>query len=214
IALLGLTAGQAVVWYSGQFYALFFVQNVIKVDSFSANVFVAWSLILGTYGFIFFGRLSDKIGRKPIILGGCLIAAITYFPVFGLLTKTANPMLAHAHETPITVTADPDDCSFQFNPVGTAKFTTSCDIVKSALTGRSANSDTVDAAPGTLATVQVGETLIQGYDGKAENAADEKKRFDSELNAALNAAGYPINPAENPTLAKASHFLDIFSAQK
>ena len=214
IALLGLTAGQAVVWYSGQFYALFFVQNVIKVDSFSANVFVAWSLILGTYGFIFFGRLSDKIGRKPIILGGCLIAAITYFPVFGLLTKTANPMLAHAHETAITVTADPADCSFQFNPVGTAKFTTSCDIVKSALTGRSANSDTVDAAPGTLATVQVGETLIQGYDGKAENAADEKKRFDSELNAALNAAGYPINPAENPTLAKASHFLDIFSAQK
>lgn len=213
IALLGLTAGQAVVWYSGQFYALFFVQNVIKIDSFSANVFVAWSLILGTYGFIFFGRLSDKIGRKPIILGGCLIAAITCFPVFGLLTKTANPMLAHAHETPITVTADPANCSFQFNPVGTAKFTTSCDIVKSALTSRSANSDTVDAAPGAIATVQVGDTVIQGYDGTAENAADEKKRFDAELNAALTAAGYPINPSENPTLAKASHFLDIFTAQ-
>ncbi|WP_205911992.1 MFS transporter [Rhodobacter sp. SGA-6-6] len=214
IALLGLTAGQAVVWYSGQFYALFFVQNVIKIDSFSANVFVAWSLILGTYGFIFFGRLSDKIGRKPIILGGCLLAAITYFPVFGLLTKTANPMLAHAHETAITVTADPADCSFQFNPVGTAKFTTSCDIVKSALTGRSANSDTVDAAAGTLATVQVGDTVIQGYDGKAENAADEKKRFDAELNAALTEAGYPINAADNTTIAKANHFLDIFSAQK
>ena len=213
IALLGLTAGQAVVWYSGQFYALFFVQNVIKVDSFSSNVFVAWSLILGTYGFIFFGRLSDKIGRKPIILGGCLLAAITYFPVFGLLAKTANPMLAHAHETPITVTADPADCSFQFNPVGTAKFTNSCDIVKSGLTSRSANSDTVDAPAGSIATVQVGDTVIHGYDGKAENAADEKKRFDAELNTALNAAGYPINPAENPTLAKASHFLDIFSTQ-
>ncbi len=214
IALLGLTAGQAVVWYSGQFYALFFVQNVIKVDSFSANVFVAWSLILGTYGFIFFGRLSDKIGRKPIILGGCLIAALTYFPVFGLLTKTANPVLAHAHETPITVTADPADCSFQFNPVGTAKFTTSCDIVKSALTSRSANSDTVNAAPGTIATVKVGETEILGYDGQAENAADEKKRFDAELNTALTDAGYPINAADNTSIAKANHFLDIFSAQK
>jgi MFS family permease len=214
IALLGLTAGQAVVWYSGQFYALFFVQNVIKIDSFSANVFVAWSLIIGTWGFIFFGSLSDKIGRKPIILGGCLIAAITYFPVFGLLTKTANPMLAHAHETPITVTADPADCSFQFNPVGTAKFTNSCDIVKSGLTSRSANSDTVDAAPGTIASVKVGETEILGYNGKAENAADEKKRFDGELNAALTAAGYPINAAENTTVAKANHFFDIFTGQK
>ncbi|MFD1808484.1 MFS transporter [Gemmobacter lanyuensis] len=108
IALLGLVAGQAVVWYSGQFYALFYVQNVIKVDSFTANVLVAWSLILGTGGFLFFGSLSDKIGRKPIILAGCLIAAITYFPVFELLTKTANPALYAAHQTPITVTADLD----------------------------------------------------------------------------------------------------------
>ncbi|MDR0810522.1 MAG: MFS transporter [Gemmobacter sp.] len=214
IALLGLTAGQAVVWYSGQFYALFFVQNVIRVDSFSANVFVAWSLILGTYGFIFWGRLSDRIGRKPIILGGCLIAAITYFPVFAFLTKTANPMLAHAHETQIVVTVDPADCSFQFNPVGTAKFTTSCDIVKAALTQRSANSTTVEAAAGTIASVKVGETEILGFDGAAENAADEKKRFDTELNAALTAAGYPVQGVENPTVAKASHFFDIFSAQK
>ncbi len=214
IALLGLTAGQAVVWYSGQFYALFFVQNVIKVDSFSANVFVAWSLILGTYGFIFFGRLSDKIGRKPIILGGCLLAVITYFPVFGFLTKTANPMLSHAHETQIVVSADPADCSFQFNPVGTAKFTNSCDIVKSALTGRSANSETVDAAAGTIASVKVGETEILGYNGTAENAADEKKRFEGELNAALTAAGYPVQGVENTTVAKANHFFDIFTGQK
>ncbi|MGA0539962.1 MFS transporter [Neotabrizicola sp. VNH66] len=213
IALLGLTAGQAVVWYSGQFYALFYVQNVIKVDSFSANVFVAWSLILGTYGFIFFGRLSDKIGRKPIILGGCLIAALTYFPVFGFLTKTANPMLYAAHQTPITVTADPADCSFQFNPVGTAKFTKSCDLIKSGLTSRSANSETVDAPAGTIASVQVGDTVIQGYSGSAENAADEKKRFDAELNAALTAAGYPIVAADNTTVAKANHFFDIFKAQ-
>ncbi|MBE0552753.1 MAG: MFS transporter [Rhodobacteraceae bacterium] len=214
IALLGLTAGQAVVWYSGQFYALFFVQNVIKVDSFSANVFVAWSLILGTYGFIFFGRLSDKIGRKPIILAGCLIAALTYFPVFGFLTKTANPMLYNAHLTPIVVTADPADCSFQFNPTGTVKFTNSCDIAKAGLTARSANSSTVDGPAGSVATVKVGETVVQGYAGTAADAADQKKRFDAELNAALTAAGYPIVAADNTTVAKAAHFFDIFTAQK
>ncbi len=214
IALFGLTAGQAVVWYSGQFYALFYVQNVIKVDSFSANVFVAWSLILGTYGFIFFGKLSDKIGRKPIILGGCLIAAITYFPVFGFLTKTANPALHAAHQTAIVVTADPADCSFQFNPVGTAKFTNSCDIVKSALTARAANSETVEAPAGTIATVKVGETVIQGYSGAAADAADQKARFDKELNDALSAAGYPVQGVDNPTVAKAANFFDIFTAQK
>ncbi len=222
IALLGLTAGQAVVWYSGQFYALFFVQNVIKVDFFTANTLVAWSLILGTGGFLFFGSLSDRIGRKPIILAGCLIAAVTYFPVFHLLTKTANPMLAAAHaNTTITVTADPADCSFQFNPVGTAKFTNSCDIAKSALTSRSANSETVDAPAGTVATITVatqnGEsTVIQGYSGAgdAETVAAEKARFDGELNAALTAAGYPIVAADNTTVAKASNFFDIFSAQK
>ncbi len=171
IALLGLTAGQAVVWYSGQFYALFFMQNVIKVDSFSANVFVAWSLILGTYGFIFFGRLSDKIGRKPIILAGCLIAAITYFPVFKMLTTTANPMLAAAQETPVTVSADPADCSFQFNPTGTVKFTNSCDIAKAKLYSFSVNSTTVAGEAGAPATITIGETVITGYDA-AKNGAE------------------------------------------
>ncbi len=170
IALLGLTAGQAVVWYSGQFYALFFMQNVIKVDSFSANVFVAWSLILGTGGFIVFGSLSDRIGRKPIILAGCLIAAVTYFPVFKLLTTTANPMLAAAQETPITVTADPADCSFQFNPVGTAKFNNSCDIAKSKLYSFSVNSETVDGPAGEAATIKVGETVITSYNVAANTA--------------------------------------------
>ncbi len=179
IALLGLTAGQAVVWYSGQFYALFFMQNVIKVDSFTANVLVAWSLILGTYGFIFFGRLSDKIGRKPIILAGCLIAAITYFPVFKMLTATANPMLHAAQQTAVTVTADPADCSFQFNPTGTVKFTNSCDIAKAKLYSFSVNSTTVDGPAGEPATITVGETVITGYD-VVKNGA--------ELNAAKAAA--------------------------
>jgi MFS family permease len=182
IALFGLTAGQAVVWYSGQFYALFFIQNVIKVDSFTANVLVAWSLILGTYGFIFFGSLSDRIGRKPIILAGCLIAAITYFPVFKMLTQTANPALYNAQLTEVVVTADPADCSFQFNPTGTVKFTNSCDIVKAQLSRTSVNSSTVDGEPGSVATVKVGETLIAGYDA-GKNGAEVK-----ELTAALDAA--------------------------
>lgn len=171
IALFGLTAGQAVVWYSGQFYALFFLQNVVKVDSYSANVFVAWSLILGTGGFLFFGSLSDRIGRKPIILAGCLIAALTYFPVFNALTATANPALHAAQTTPVVVTANPADCSFQFNPVGTAKFSKSCDIAKVLLLKGSVNSTTVDAAAGTIASVKIGETVIPAYDGTVNGKA-------------------------------------------
>ncbi len=171
IALLGLTAGQAVVWYSGQFYALFFIQNVIKVDSFTANVLVAWSLILGTGGFLFFGSLSDRIGRKPIILAGCLIAAVTYFPVFKALTATANPALYAAQQTPVTVTVDPADCSFQFNPTGTSKFTSSCDIAKALLSRTSVNSTTVDGPAGTVTSVKIADTEIASYDGAANAKA-------------------------------------------
>jgi MFS family permease len=215
IALLGLTAGQAVVWYSGQFYALFFIQNVIKVDSFTANVFVAWSLILGTGGFIFFGSLSDRIGRKPIILLGCLIAALTLFPAFKKLTEVANPALFAAQQTEVVVTADPEKCSFQFNPTGTAKFTTSCDITKALLSKTSVNSTTVDAPAGTIASVKVGDTVIQGYDG-AENAkaiADAKAALATAqggtdeaaitaAQAALDAAS-AVKPAFEKTLNEA-----------
>jgi len=189
IALFGLTAGQAVVWYSGQFYALFFIQNVIKVDSFTANVLVAWSLLLGTGGFLFFGSLSDKIGRKPIILAGCLIAAVTYFPVFALLTKTANPALHAAQQVPVVVTAAPEDCSFQFNPTGTVKFTNSCDIVKAQLSRTSVNSTTVEGAAGMLATVKVGETEVTAYDAAANTAAI------AEAKAALETAKSGIDAA-------------------
>ncbi len=217
IALLGLTAGQAVVWYTGQFYALFFLQNVIKVDSFTANVLVAWSLILGTGGFLFFGSLSDKIGRKPIILGGCLIAALTYFPVFKALTHTANPALYAAQQTEVIVTADPNDCSFQFNPTGTAKFTSSCDIAKASLSKLSVNSITKPGPAGQPATVTIEGKTIPSYDASAlsgDALAAAKKTFDTEVNGALAAAGYPMNLAENPTIAKANHFFDIFTAQK
>ncbi len=171
IALIGLTAGQAVVWYAGQFYALFFLQNVIKLDSFTANVMVAWSLILGTGGFLVFGALSDKIGRKPIILAGCLIAAITYFPVFSMLTKLANPALHAAHQTKVTVTADLDDCSFQFNPTGTLKFTKSCDVAKAQLARTSVNYETVAGTAGSIAEVKIGDAVVKSFDASANAAA-------------------------------------------
>jgi len=218
IALLGLVAGQAVVWYTGQFYALFFMQNVIKVDSFTANVMVAWSLVLGTGGFLLFGALSDRIGRKPIILAGCLLGAVSFLPVFGFLTKTANPAIYAAHQTPVTVTVAPGDCSFQFNPTGTAKFTSSCDIAKAQLARSSVNYSSVEtAAPGTMAVVKVGETSIESYDASKLTGDDLKKAkatFDGSLNAALKAAGYPLVPADNTTVVKAAHFFDIFSGQK
>ena len=217
LALFGLVAGQAVVWYTGQFYALFFMQNVIKVDSFTANVMVAWSLILGTGGFLVFGALSDRIGRKPIILAGCLLGAITFLPVFTLLTKTANPALYMAHQTPVTVTVSPTDCSFQFNPTGTVKFTSSCDIAKAQLARTSVNYETIVSTAGTSTVVKVGDTAIPSYDASKLTGDELKKAkatFDSSLNAALKQAGYPLVPADNTTIAKAQHFFDIFSSQK
>ena len=217
IALLGLTAGQAVVWYSGQFYALFFLQNVVKIDQFSANVFVAWSLILGTAGFLFFGSLSDKVGRKWIILLGCALAVVTYTTVFPMLTKVANPAMYNAQtNTPVVVTADPANCSFQFNPVGTAKFNNSCDIVKALLSKSSVNVKTIAAGPGTIASVKVGETEIQAYDGNTltgDELKAAKATFEKSMNDALTAAGYPLVAADNATVAKANHFFDIFKAQ-
>ncbi len=149
-ALLGLVAGQAVVWYTGQFYALFFLQSILKVDLFTSNVLIAWSLILGTGGFIFFGWLSDKIGRKPIILGGCLIAAITYFPLFGMLTSIANPQLARALDTAkVQVIADPATCGSVFDPVGIRTFTAPCDIARVALARSAVKYEFVGAPAGS-----------------------------------------------------------------
>ncbi len=195
LALIGLTAGQAVVWYSGQFYALFFLTQALKVDGPTANILVAYSLILGTPFFVIFGMLSDKIGRKPIIMAGCLLAVLTYFPVFTALTKAANPDLAAAQaKNQVIVTADPKECSFQFNPTGTAKFTSSCDIAKQVLAGASVSYENAVAAPGTPATIKIGETVITGYTAKGI-PADEAKKKDGEFKKAvadsLKAAGYP-----------------------
>jgi MFS family permease len=195
LALIGLTAGQAVVWYSGQFYALFFLTQALKVDGATANILVAVSLVIGTPFFIVFGSLSDKIGRKPIIMAGCLLAAITYFPVFGALTKAANPDLAAAQaKNKVVVSADPSECSFQFNPTGTVKFTSSCDIAKQVLAGASVSYENVAAAPGTPATIKIGETAIPSYSSKGLSAEEAKKKdaeFKKLVAADLKAAGYP-----------------------
>src|SRR5215468_2977260 len=182
-ALLGGTAGQAVVWYTGQFYALFFLTQTLKLDATTSNLVIAASLAIGTPFFVFFGWLSDKIGRKPIIVAGCLLAVVTYFPLFGVLTKAVNPQLERALETaPVTVVADPTECSFQFNPTGTASYTTSCDIAKSQLAKRAVRYVTQDVAAGTPASVRIAE-------GTPIDAKDPA--FGDKLGAALAAAGYP-----------------------
>ncbi len=222
IALLGLVAGQAVVWYTGQFYALFYLQQILKVDNFTANVMVAWSLVIGTGGFIFFGSLSDRIGRKPIILGGCLLAALLYLPIqatggglFGWMSSVANPSLTKAHDTiSVVVTADKNECSFQFNPTGTAKFSSGCDTVKAALARASVKYSVVDGAAGTPASVKI---------GNAEAIVSSDAQFAPKLATALTTAGYPaaLNPSvvqikiePKDGLWNLSKMFDVFTAQR
>jgi len=199
LALIGLTAGQAVVWYSGQFYALFFLTQALKVDGATANILVAASLIIGTPFFIVFGSLSDKIGRKPIIMLGCLLAVLTYFPVFEALTKAANPALYEAQKnSKVVVVADPAECSFQFNPTGTKKFTSSCDIAKQKLAAGSVSYTNEVAAAGTPAVIKVGETTINVVPSADEIAAarDAAAKKLEDLKAAGNADEKALKDAE------------------
>ncbi|HEX8045361.1 MFS transporter [Rhizobium sp.] len=203
LALLGLTAGQAVVWYAGQFYSLFFLQNVLKVDGQSVNIMIAIALLIGSGFFVFFGWLSDKIGRKPIIMAGLALAILTYFPLFKALTHAANPALAQAEQTVrATVTAAPGDCTFQFNPVGTAKFNNSCDIATSFLSKSSVPYAVVDGPAGQPATVKVGDTTVTSYDAIAAGAtaAAKSAAFTHDLNLSLQKAGFPLarDPAKVP----------------
>jgi MFS family permease len=195
LALFGLTAGQAVVWYTGQFYTLFFLTQTLKVDAQTANVLVALSLLLATPFFLVFGSLSDRIGRKPIIMAGCLLAALTYFPLFRAITHYANPALEAAQaRAPVVVAASDADCSVQFNPVGTSKFTSPCDVAKAALVKRGvpyANEPAAAGSSGGGATVRVGATTIASYDATAADAKARGAAFDASLGAALDAAGYP-----------------------
>ncbi len=195
LALVGLTAGQAVVWYTGQFYSLFFLTQTLKVDPATANIMIALALAIATPFFVVFGWLSDKIGRKPIIMAGCLIAALTYFPIFQGITHFANPALEQAQKTaPVTVVSDPNACSFQFNPVGTAKFLQSCDIAKAFLAKNSVNYKNEDASPGTVAYVRVGDQIINSFEGTGLNKDDLKAATDSfntAMGGAIKDAGYP-----------------------
>ena len=203
-ALLGLVMGQAVVWYTGQFYALFFLGSVLKVDILTTNLLIAWSLLLGSGFFVFFGWLSDKIGRKPIILGGCLLAALTYFPLFKLMSYEANPTLSAAHSNiPVVLDADKAGCSFQFNPTGTARFTQPCDTAKAALARASVNY-TVNDTPGNPAVnVRIANQPPVAATGNAQ--------FGAQLTSTLTAAGYPL--AANPSVVKMSGPFDIFREQ-
>ena len=207
LALFGLVAGQAVVWYTGQFYALFFLTQVLKVDAKTANLLIAGSFVIGTPFFIVFGALSDRIGRKLIIMLGLLLAIITYIPntplsVFNALTHYANPALEKAMATsPASITVDPAECSFQFNPTGTAKFTSSCDIAKQTMASNSASYETIAGAPGTVAKIKIGDTEIEGYTAKgipADEAKAKDAAFKKAVREALNAAGYPAkaDPAQ------------------
>ena len=195
LALFGLTAGQAVVWYTGQFYALFFLTQQLKVDAVTANLMIAAALVIGTPFFVVFGSLSDKIGRKPIIMAGCLLAILTYFPVFKALAEAANPDLAAAQaKNKVVVVADPAECSFQFNPTGTVKFTSSCDIAKQVLAAGSVSYDNEAAPAGTPAVIKIGDDVIQSYTTKGI-PADEAKAKDAAFKKAvaetLKKDGYP-----------------------
>ncbi|MDD2050062.1 MFS transporter [Pseudomonas putida] len=195
MALLGGTAGQAVVWYTGQFYALFFLLQTLKIDPQTANLLIAGSLLIGTPFFVLFGSLSDRIGRKGIIMAGCIIAALTYFPIFKALTEYGNPDVFLAQEkNPVTVIADPDQCSFQFDPVGKAKFTSSCDLAKSVLAKRAIPYENVKTEPGAVAQIRIGDKVLQSFEGTGMPAADFKVQNDvfvATLTGALKDAGYP-----------------------
>ncbi len=206
IVLFGAVAGQAVVWYTGQFYALFFLEKMLKVDGASTNILIAIALIIGTPGFVFFGWLSDKIGRKPIILVGCALAALTYFPTFHALTKAANPALAQAQASaPIKVVVNDADCSVQFDPVGRNKFDTkSCDIAKSFLAKSGVSYTKVDAAAGTVASIKIGTETLVAPDPNVVTGADKKAAitaYQDSVKAALDKAGYP-SKADPATMNK------------
>jgi MFS family permease len=196
IALFGAMVGQAVVWYAAQFYVLFFIERTLKVDAALTNVLVASALVISTPLYIFFGWLSDKVGRKPVILAACGLAALTYFPLFNALTSAANPELARAiRSAPVTVHADTSECSIQFDPVGSRTFSSSCDIARSYLARAGVSYDTVDAAPGTVAEMRVGERVLASFDGKQLSAADLKAQraaWGKQADQLVSAGGYPL----------------------
>ena len=197
LSLFGITAGQAVVWYTGQFYALFFLEKTLKLDGILADGLMAFALLLGAPGFVFFGWLSDKIGRKPVILTGLVLGALTFVPVFHAITAVSNPALAAASQSsPVTVVADPKDCSFQFDPVGKTAFNTACDLAKTYLTKAGVPYENEGAAPGSVASIRIGKASYAGLSllelpKPTQKAA--RQRWETGLAASLKQAGYPAS---------------------
>ncbi|HET6431633.1 MFS transporter [Dyella sp.] len=205
LALLGATAGQAVVWYAGQFYAMYFLGTTLKIEATTTQLMIAAALLLGTPFFVLFGWLSDKVGRKPVVLAGCLLAALTYFPIFKGLTHYGNPAIEAASvSAPIRVTADPQDCNVQIDLIGKKVFTSSCDVAKSFLAKRGVPYENVSAAPGTVAVISVGGKDFTSFDGSAMAKPDFTARstaFAEAVGAAVNEAGYPAK-ADPATINK------------
>ena len=202
LALFGAVAGFSVIWYTAQFYVLLFLTQTLKVDSVTANVLLCIALALATPLFLVFGSLSDKVGRKPIMLGGILLAALTFFPIFKALTHYANPALETAlAQAPVVVSADPAECRFQFNLTGTMKYTSSCDILKAKLVAASVNYTNRAAPAGSVASVSIGDQVFTSFDAKGlskEAAEESSKALSKNLAAAIQAAGYPAkaDPAQ------------------
>ncbi|MCY1254131.1 putative sialic acid transporter [compost metagenome] len=197
VALFGMAMGQTVIWYTGHFYSMFFLTQTLKVDGGTANLIIVIAAIVTMPFYVLFGRLSDRIGRKPVFLTGCLLAACSIFPIYKAMAHYANPALELAQKNaPISVIADPADCSFQFNPTGTAKFTSSCDIARSAITKAGLNYVDVAAPAGTIARVKVGEATIESYRGLGADVQTQGKRFANDFSALLKGAGYAVGPAD------------------
>ncbi len=199
LALFGATAGQAVVWYAGQFYALFFLERTLQLEAASANLILIAALLIGTPFFVVFGALSDRIGRKTLVMTGCLLAVLTYFPTFKAITPYANPALERAVATaPVVVVADPARCSLQFDPVGKAAFRESCDVAKTALARAGVPYRNEAATAGATALVRIGTgataVTVPAFEGGALDAAAFKAAtgdFGKQLRGALDTAGYP-----------------------
>lgn len=195
IALFGLIAGFGVVWYTTQFYALLFLTQTLKVDGATANMLVIAALLLATPLFVVFGSLSDRIGRKKIILTGVLLAGLSFFPIFKAMTHYANPALEKAlASAPVVVSADPRTCQFQFNLTGTKSFTSSCDLAKAKLVAASVNYSNEAAPAGSIATIRVGDKVLPSFEGKGlskDELAEKTKAFSKDLTTAIQAAGYP-----------------------